>query len=357
MRRRRRAQAPRGERGGAVSLWVLLMVPISAFAAVAAMAGPQRLAAKFSTQEAADDLADFAVAWRDLHDRPVGPLPAFPTQCPELDGGQEQDIIRWKGLLDALTLRIDVQRSPAVADVDELEAIHVEIGAVGNDFDRWPDDRRISLPPQPQFDRNADPAALIEALTLQVEQLKALVDDGNDGSVVKQHQTCVLMHDTLVGDLGNLGLDMNSLRGAYSDSLAKAPPQGNDVPPEHRCSDKTSDTQEECKNNGGTWFPVPVLCWTGQQDVVVRDAVYVVLASRWQDGGWAAAQVWPDGLPVAAESVGRLNLRMVPTGLPPCEEYLAVLDEQGRSVWAGDPTHKSRALVQSVPRNSLVKPP
>ena len=57
------------------------MVPVSAFAAVVAMAGPQRLAAESTMQDATDDLADFAVAWREGHDTPTGQLRAFPPEC------------------------------------------------------------------------------------------------------------------------------------------------------------------------------------------------------------------------------------------------------------------------------------
>ena len=44
--------------------------------------------------------------------------------------------------------------------------------------------------------------------------------------------------------------------------------------------------------------------------ILVEDAVHVVLAADWQDAGWAAAQVWPDGTRVAAESVGRISHRV-----------------------------------------------
>ena len=74
--------APRAdESGGALSLWVVLMVPVSAFAAVVAMAGPQRLAAESSMDDAADDLAALAVVWRDGHSDPSGAVPAFPPEC------------------------------------------------------------------------------------------------------------------------------------------------------------------------------------------------------------------------------------------------------------------------------------
>ena len=71
-----------------MSLWVVLMVPVSAFAAVVAMAGPQRLAAESTMQEATDDLAAFAAAWRDGHDMDRGELPAFPPECVRSDEQQ-----------------------------------------------------------------------------------------------------------------------------------------------------------------------------------------------------------------------------------------------------------------------------
>ena len=85
-------QRHRDERGGAISLWVLLMVPVSAFAAVAAMAGPQRLAAESTMQETADDLAAFAVAWRDGQATPSGPLPAFFPDCELLADTERTDL-------------------------------------------------------------------------------------------------------------------------------------------------------------------------------------------------------------------------------------------------------------------------
>ena len=86
----------------------------------------------------------------------------------------------------------------------------------------------------------------------------------------------------------------------------------------------------------------------------MRDAVHVALAANWQDAGWAAAQVWPDGLPMAAESIGRLSQRDPAATAPVCVEQLVLLDNQGRPVWAGlDPTPQSRELAQSVGRTPL----
>ena len=79
-------------------------------------------------------------------------------------------------------------------------------------------------------------------------------------------------------------------------------------------------------------------------------------AANWQDAGWAAAQVWPDGLPMAAESMGRLSQRDPAAATAPesVVEQLVVLDNQGRPVWSGsDPTPQSRKLAQSVGRTPL----
>ena len=62
-------------------MWVLLMVPIAAFAAVVALAGPRRVAAESSMQEMAEDLAVFAVAARNNGGDSAGPLPVFPPNC------------------------------------------------------------------------------------------------------------------------------------------------------------------------------------------------------------------------------------------------------------------------------------
>ena len=57
------------------------MVPVSAFAAVVAMAVPQRIAAESSLEETAADVAGLAVAWRDTQGRDDAPLDAFFGDC------------------------------------------------------------------------------------------------------------------------------------------------------------------------------------------------------------------------------------------------------------------------------------
>lgn len=60
---------------------VILMAPVSAFAAVVAMAVPQRLAAESTLEESAADLAVLAAAWRDHQGRDDTPLDAFFGDC------------------------------------------------------------------------------------------------------------------------------------------------------------------------------------------------------------------------------------------------------------------------------------
>lgn len=62
------------ERGGAVSLIVILIVPALALAAVAAAAIPRRLAAQAALDSTAAQLAAMTVHWRHAQDRPHGPL-------------------------------------------------------------------------------------------------------------------------------------------------------------------------------------------------------------------------------------------------------------------------------------------
>ena len=303
--RRARARAGRrrgDERGGAVSLWVVLMVPVSAFAAVVAMAGPQRLAAESSVQEAADDLAMFAVAWRDGHQLKEGPLPAFFDRCDEISAEHQEDLelleLDWLLLVNLPTDDPPGRGLPS----DDLEVV-----------------------------------AARQAL------------DARDDEIKRWSESCERLFEALVRDLGYLGVDMGSLRGSYSDSLTESPLTG-------ICQDTQHTTGAACTGAGQVWTPDPqfhVPCRTSEQ-TVVRDAVHVVLAADWQHAGWAAAQVWPDGIPMAAESTGRLSQRDPASSDIGCGEQLVVLDSQGRPVWAGpDPEPPSRRLAQSTRRSAL----
>ncbi|MCY3786774.1 MAG: hypothetical protein OXG47_08640 [bacterium] len=71
----------RNQRGGAISLWVVLMVPVMLGLGLAAMAVPQRLAAEHTVESTAADLATMAVVWRDTTNQLLGPLDGFPPDC------------------------------------------------------------------------------------------------------------------------------------------------------------------------------------------------------------------------------------------------------------------------------------
>ena len=337
---RRRARARTGprhgdERGGAISLWVVLMVPVSAFAAVVALAGPQRLAAESSVQDAADDLAMFAVAWRDGHDMSTGELPAFPPDCAARSGQQDADLAMLEGNIAAL----DPTHADYLADLMEQQ-------------DRL-NAQREAFRMKPLVFPAHDPADLAASKVELKDRFDDLVD-----RLDEWEEACTVLSEALLRDLGYLGVDMGSLRGFYSDSLTESAMTGS-------CSDPKHTTELACTGALETWTPAApgfdLPCRTSSQQtpdqdvVVVQDAVHVALTARWQDAGWAAAQVWPDGMPMAAESMGRLSRRdPAAATAPECALQLVVLNEQGRPVWAGAvPAPDSRKLAQSVGRTPL----
>ena len=277
----------RGESGGAISLWVLLMVPVSGFAAVVAMAGPQRVSAESTMQDAADDLAMLAVAWRDGQginpdDMEAGPLYAFPPECST----------------DAQPTHYDPRIEFHESEVEKYQA----------QIDGLP---------------SGDP--LIPGLQLLLDAEQVLLDPLLISRIALREdwrKACDLLFESLFRDLGYLGVDMNSLRGFYSDSLSMS----------------SQPEKPQCLSS---------------EYILVEDAVHVVLAADWQDAGWAAAQVWPDGTRVAAESMGRISHRVAapPAAVGDCDGALTVLDSRGRPVL--EPTAKSRGLSRSVARTSL----
>ena len=234
--RRRR----RDESGGALSLWVVLMVPVSAFAAVVALAGPQRMAAESSMTETAGDLAALVVAYRDGEQVATGPIEGFPPECTSPD------------------------------------------------------------------------------------------------TVLVAH--CEAMFETMLADLGNLGVDVGSLRGFYSDSFSTAVLQPDQ--------------------------PDPVPCGILRREVVL-DAAHVALVADWNSAGWAAAQVWPDGLRMGGESIGRLSVTAGEDTFDPtnplapedCGSSLDVVTAGGVPGWLAPPRRDpgdpdplaSRRLSQQVP--------
>ena len=110
-----------------------------------------------------------------------------------------------------------------------------------------------------------------------------------DAVLEEWRQACEVLFEWIVRDLGGLGVDINSLEGFYGDSLTAAPSLS--PPP---------------ANPDQMALPCKI-----SERVEVRDAVHVALAADWAHAGWAAAQVWPDGTRVAAESIGRMRRNVV----------------------------------------------
>ena len=155
---------------------------------------------------------------------------------------------------------------------------------------------------------------------LQSDPLLADEADAKREQIDMFVDNCELFHEAIVRDLGNLGVDMGSIQGFYSESLARA--SSADVP----CS----------------WSPT----------LEVRDAVHVAVTAEWKDANWAAAQVWPDGVRVGAESIGRLVRETAPRDASEtsagCGTGLDPTDEGGRARWiSGDDS--ARTLTQSSP--------
>ncbi|MCY4424146.1 MAG: hypothetical protein OXC06_13875, partial [Acidimicrobiaceae bacterium] len=229
----------------------------------------QRLAAESSMREAADDVATMAVAWRYTHQQETGPIPAFPPECSH-DGSAQQD-----------------EQTKLKNDLALLEDERIAVDRVTN-----PDEG----------------TRLDDAVEAQQQKL-----DAYGAKLGVWRDACEALFESVVRDLGNLGVDVGSLRGFYSDSL---------------------DVQ------------VGVPCKISER-VVVRDAVHVALAADWQDAGWAAAQVWPEGRRLGAESIGRRSRAVDSTSITQfCESRLDVLDDEGRPVVLTDHDADSRKLVE-----------
>lgn len=74
------------ETGGAVSLMVMLMVPVCVLAAITAAAVPKRLAAHSAADAAASNLATLAIAWRDAQGRDHDAVGWFFDDCAPYGG-------------------------------------------------------------------------------------------------------------------------------------------------------------------------------------------------------------------------------------------------------------------------------
>ena len=272
----------RDESGAAVMLWMVLMVPVAIFAALVAMAGPQRLAAESSVREIADDLARFAAESHEVADgwmvtirninegkdpyihplilppnlipltleRPIEP--PLPVDCRITD---ESDLLgNLKPYLDALLDGINAQQSILGRDVD------AEVKAAA---------RTLQLNYKWQFD-------VVTDLRDESEQLK---------------EECERFTNQFAAGLGRLGIDISSLRGYYIDFDGDEPDSW-DRPVciireeiEIQTDDPTND---------------PIIVPQLEAFEVVRVTLFV----DWKSAGWAVAQVWADGIRLGAESIG-----------------------------------------------------
>ena len=156
-------------------MWLLLMVPIAAFAAVVALAGPRRVAAESSMEEMAEDLAVFAVAARNNGGDSAGPLPVFPPNCHTYWEAQVQ---AQKDKIESSTSRIATETDPA-----RIEKLKSQRAAAEEELARLEDPYIIDY----------------------YEQWGA---------------PCELMAAFIADDLESLGFDADSLRGFYTDALS-----------------------------------------------------------------------------------------------------------------------------------------
>lgn len=222
--------------GGAVSLVVILMVPVSAFAAVVAMAVPQRLAAESSLEETAADVAAVAAAWRDAQGRDHAPLDAFLGDC------------------------------ASVAQSDS-----------------------------------------------------PLSTGATDGFAGRLRGVCDALSGAVLRDLGAHGFDPATIRGFYSGAYATA------------------------ANAPQSWS---LPCGSGNR-TAVSNAVHLGVVAHWNGPGWAAAQAFPDGVPMGAEAVGHVVRADGGATLPPCGALLSLVPE--RLSPAGHSNRGARRLAESVP--------
>ena len=158
-------------------MWVLLMVPVAAFAAVVALAGPRRVAAESSMEEMAEDLAVFAVAARNNGGDSAGPLPVFPPNCHTYLEAQIQ------------------------AQQDKIDSLNGRL----SDTDNPPDEARIER--------------LNAQITVAETERVRLTD--STPYYEQWGAPCELMAAFIADDLESLGFDADSLRGFYTDALSE----------------------------------------------------------------------------------------------------------------------------------------
>ncbi|MDE0495833.1 MAG: hypothetical protein OXH86_00630 [Acidimicrobiaceae bacterium] len=321
----------RDEHGAALTMWVLLMVPVATFAALVAMAGPQRLAARADVADAADDLATLAAGLRHGYDSPSGELSAFSMDC-DLD---EEDARKLGGHETAMETAAQLVWGGVPPTEAQRDAVIEKVRL--NDSSNLP---------------STDETAYYNAFAAR----QALVD---------KQEACRRIVDAVMRDLGTdlvlgtAGAAGHELSGTYSDSL-KLTSQQNATPSERTNGTTGAGWDVDVKADGGA------SACAVTSTVVIYDAVHVAVAAEWLGGGWVASQVWPDGSRMAAESIGRFaspNEAQAGVLLSPADPsdpkfecvlaYLEALDPQGRPVWVEDAGADARELVQQAGRSSL----
>ena len=246
----------REESGGAMSMWVLLMVPVAALAATMAMAGPQRLAAEVSMEDMAQDLAALVVAQRVTEQHPKGPLPVFPPTC--------------SGALAIHTESLDDQVSVLTEQIDSGNLVPNQLVKRKNTRDLLRMEQEISHEHHDRF---------------------------NDWE-----QLCQMMSEFLADDLTRSGFEASSLRVSYTDALSSG-----------QSSSDPGDGSQPVGDGSQ-----PVLCRLSPR-VEVRDAVFLVLAADWNHAGWAAAQTWPGGISIGVESSASATQAVAASSAPDCK--------------------------------------
>lgn len=140
---------------------------------------------------------------------------------------------------------------------------------------------------------------------------------------------CHSLWGVLARDLNSQGIDIFSVRGFYSDSYYTSP---------------LAALRPPCRVYGTT---------------LLLDANHVAVSADWY-GNWAARQLWPDGIRMAGESVGHLNVLFVETvetvGTAPtpeqkenkCGERFDMVDSHGVAHWLSGTSPEARLLSESL---------
>ena len=129
-------------------------------------------------------------------------------------------------------------------------------------------------------------------------------------------------------DLTGLGFSTSTVTGFYSDNLS---------------------------SYGDSGTPI---CQTSPNLAVV-DAVHLGIAADWNSAGWAVAQVWPDGVSVGTQAIGRVTANSL-FDVDYCAGMLNAYDDarvfassEQPAGSASPPTMTPRELVSQVGRSSV----